>query len=88
MKPEIRFSRHSTRRMQLYRIDPKDMLDTILFALDRDEPEWGRHQIVNREFSEKYGYPLKVVFDMRADELVIITAYPLKRGTKNEDLLR
>ncbi len=35
-----------------------------------------------KEVVTKHGYPIKVVFSHEGKEIIIITAYPLKRGLR------
>ena len=42
----------------------------------------GVKEVLNRAMSEKYRYPLKVVYTRENDSIHIITVYPLKRGRK------
>jgi len=48
---------------------------------------YGKHDIINKELSEKYVYPIKIIFTAEADKLIIISVFPLKRGYKNENIL-
>jgi hypothetical protein len=75
----IEFSRHAKRRMQLYKIDKNDV-ESILYAfLSERDLGTGTYESVATEFAAKYGYPLKVVFSLEADKVIVITAYPLKK---------
>lgn len=76
---EIKFSRHADRRMRLYKIDEKDVKDTIEFIIIDKELIVGKHEEVNYNLKSKYGYPLKVVFVIGNDKIEVITAYPLKK---------
>ncbi len=69
-------SRHARSRMKLYKITSED----ILLAIREPElsDQEGENRIAVRQFDDKYGgYPLKVVY--RADTLMVVTVYPLKR---------
>lgn len=63
----------------------------ILSVIEHHNPRLdfskGKHEIIGETVSSQYGYPLKVVFSSEKAKLVVITAYPLKRGLKNEDSL-
>ena len=37
---------------------------------------------VDKAMSQKYGYPLKIAFSKENDKIVVITAYPLRRGRR------
>jgi hypothetical protein len=79
----VLFSRHARRRMQLYAIDEVDVVETIRSFQCEAEP--GKNEVVNKDLSVKYGYPLKVVFSREQDIVSVVTSYPLKRGRENED---
>jgi hypothetical protein len=73
--------------MQLYEIKEADVIETIRSFQMGTTWKPGRHEVLNRDLSAKYGHPLKVVFCREHDTILVITAYPLKRGRKNEDSL-
>ena len=76
---EIIFSRHAKRRMQLFKLEENDVMETInSYRMDRIVQS-GKHEVINRTLSEKYGYPLKVVFYQESDKIFVITAYPLRK---------
>jgi len=76
---EIKFSRHADRRMRLYKIDEKDVRNTIESIIIDKGLIVGRHEKINYDLKIKYGYPLKVVFVIENDRVEVITAYPLKK---------
>ncbi|MDP3259305.1 MAG: hypothetical protein Q8M34_01780 [Thermodesulfovibrionales bacterium] len=39
----------------------------------------GKNQTVGYELRKKYHYPLKIVFVVKNDNIMVITAYPLKK---------
>lgn len=71
---EIKFSRHARRRMQLYKILQEDVINTIKDFMANNRSVSGKKEIVNKELS------LKIVFSVERDKIVVITAYPLKKG--------
>lgn len=75
----IEFSRHAKRRMQLYKIEKKDVIDMVESYLVNTATIAERQEIVEKALPSKNRYPLKVVFSLKDDKIVIITAYPLKR---------
>ena len=75
----IDFSRHAKRRMQLYKIDEDDVKSTIETALSNRGETSGKYEEVNNELSEKYGYPLKIVFLIEGGRIIVLTAYPLRK---------
>ena len=79
---KIKFSRHAKRRMRLYNIDINDVMGTIKTYEPDTKHVIGVKEVLNRAMSEKYRYPLKVVYTRENDSIHIITVYPLKRGLK------
>ncbi len=65
--------------MCLYKIDEKDVRNTIESIIIDKGLIVGKHEEVNYDLKIKYGYPLKVVFVMENDRIEVITAYPLKK---------
>jgi hypothetical protein len=76
---KINFSRHSKRRMYLYKIDEKDVRNTIEAIIIDKRLIVGKHEEVNYDLKSKYRYPLKVVFVIENDTIEVITTYPLKK---------
>jgi len=64
--------------MLLYNIDESDVVETIrnsdLFIEGQNKIE-----VMNNEMAEKYGYPLKVVFTRKNDDVIVISAFPFIR---------
>ena len=44
------------------------------------DEEVGRHAVIQN--MEGNDYPVKIIYEVKTDETVLKTAYPLKRGTK------
>jgi len=65
--------------MQLYKIDEKDIIDMVESHIRNAAEIYERQEIVKSKLASTYNYPLKVVFSLEDDKVVIITAYPLKR---------
>jgi hypothetical protein len=74
----IIFSRHAKRRMLLYNIDESDVVETIRNS-DLDIEGQNKIEVVNKEMADKYGYPLKVVFTRKNDDVIVISAFPFIR---------
>ena len=74
----IRFSRHARRRMNLYKIDEKDVLDTIQNISLKGEAT-GKKEVINENLSLKYGHPLKVIFFWENDKITVVSVYPFIR---------
>jgi hypothetical protein len=74
---EIRFSRHSTRRANLYGISKS----TIISILKETEFSSGTHEIIQNVKS--FRHQLKIVVSVENDILTVITCYPLKKGLKS-----
>ena len=70
----IKFSRHAKRRIKLYHI-PESVIVDILREKDFSV---GHYEIV--QVVTGFMLPLKVVVDVTDDLILVITAYPLKRG--------
>ena len=76
---EYYFSRHAKRRAKLYNLDLDDIVE-ILGSLNlKDFENYKQNEIIDTRFSEKYGYPLKIIFQIEEMKIIIITNYPLKR---------
>ncbi len=76
----IRFSRHCRRRMQLYGIDEVDVRAVISKSAQVQPFSRGNGEIVDEELAQKYKYPLKIVFSVQADAIIVVTVYPLRKG--------
>ena len=70
----IKFSRHAKRRAKLYKI-PETMVEKILEGLGLTD---GEHEIIRNVSGFKY--PIKIVFAVENDIMIVITNYPLKKG--------
>jgi hypothetical protein len=70
----IKFSRHAKRRMKLYKIPERVIID-ILLQLEVSE---GLHEHI--EEIEGFKYPLKIVFSVQNEHKTVVTTYPLKKG--------
>ena len=79
---KIKISRHAKRRAKLYNI-PEPVIIDILKVKELSQ---GVHEII--ETVEGFKYPLKIVVTVEDDTITVITNYPLKKGRKNESLLR
>jgi len=79
---KIKISRHAKRRAKLYNI-PESVIIDILKVKELSQ---GVHEII--ETVEGFKYPLKIVVTVEDDTITVITNYPLKKGRKNEGLLR
>ena len=69
----VSFSRHARRRMQLYEISQ----DTVIDILPLSDVV-GRHTATRHLPGHKF--PVKVVYEVRAEETIVITAYPVKKA--------
>jgi len=72
------FTRHARRRMQLYNI-PQYFISNLL----EEEiilGQLGKQVIVKSVKGTQY--PIKIVFEVREKDIIIITVYPLKRGAQ------
>ncbi|MBW2635848.1 MAG: DUF4258 domain-containing protein [Deltaproteobacteria bacterium] len=80
---KVKISRHAKRRMKLYDISENDVY-RVIDQGKRGSTEDGK-TIFLGDFSNKFKYPLKVVAVWQDDLLLVVTAYPLKKGGKNEN---
>ncbi len=74
----MKFSRHARNNMRLYNISERDISKTIDLpeVSDRD----GIKTIAIKKIQSRFsGYPLKVVYEKRENELFIVTTCPLKK---------
>lgn len=76
---KITFSRHAKRRLQLYGINEEDIVNLMGNVLNKSN---GQYEIVDSKFTNKYKYPLKIIYAIKNHSVTIITAYPLKKGIK------
>jgi hypothetical protein len=75
----IKFSRHAKRRMSLYNISEDMVLGIVNRNIMSSDIRIGKHEIVE-QIEGKPVYPIKVVFSLEKNEIIVITAYPLKKG--------
>lgn len=74
----MRLSRHARNNIRLYGIKENEIVDTMELP-DFSEKE-GNKTIAVKKFLNRFsGYPLKVVYEKRGNDIFVITAYPLKR---------
>ena len=74
----MEISRHARNNMRLYKISEKDISKGIESA-DVEEKE-GYKLVALKQFENRFsGYPLKVIYERMANQLFIVTAYPLKK---------
>ena len=71
----IIFSRHAKRRMKLYQIPEKVIIDIV-----SNLTKQGKHELVTQ--IPEFDYPIKIICKVEGKEIIIITVYPLKRGLK------
>ncbi|NQT24935.1 DUF4258 domain-containing protein [candidate division KSB1 bacterium] len=79
MKKTIIFSRPAKRRMKLYDISEEDVIKLLDLAENVEETSV-------THIMPGYKYPIKVVFKEENGDIIVVTAYPLKRG-RNEDFV-
>lgn len=87
MKKDLKivFSRHAKRRLKLYKIEARDIVEKIQSGFNRqDKPIKNKLQfsvITNTKYS-KIKLPIKIIAIIDKFDVLIITAYPLKKGKK------
>ena len=79
----ITFSRHALRRMQLYKVEESDVVETINSTIAEEQVSGKKREIVNKELAKKYRFPLKVIFAQENDKILVITVYPLRKERKS-----
>jgi hypothetical protein len=77
----IKFSRHSKRRINLYNIREEDVINEIDKFLSNSNFKDGKMELIEK-ISTKNKFPLKIVFEKLKTEVIVITVYPLKKGKK------
>jgi len=75
----LRYSRHAKRRMALYGIDEEDVAQVVKRGKKGELTKPGRVSFT-WPVEGRFKYPLRVVGCEEGEDLLIITAYPLKRG--------
>jgi hypothetical protein len=82
MNKHIKYSRHARRRMNLYGLTQED----VSSVLEYQNPDFvfpqGKNEIISETKLSKHGYRIKIVFSCEGGEIVVITAYPLKKGLR------
>lgn len=76
---EYYFSRHAKRRAKLYNLDLDDIVEILGSSDLKNFENFIQNEIIDSRFSDKYGYPLKIIFRKEELKIIIITNYPLKR---------
>jgi hypothetical protein len=71
--------------MKLYGISEEDVLD-VLRSGKAERTKDGKNVFLSK-IQGKFSYPIKVISAYRDTTLVIVSAYPFKRRTKNESKL-
>jgi hypothetical protein len=71
---DIKISRHAKRRIKLYNI-PEEKIIQIITEVQQGR---GKQAVVKEVFD--YAYPVKIIFEVSDDRILVITCYPLKRG--------
>jgi len=74
----MRLSRHARNNLRLYGIEKREIEEVIQMP-EHTEQE-GRQHIAYKTFPERFGdKPLKVIYVIE-DEVIVITAYPLRKA--------
>ena len=71
----IRYSRNAKRRMKLYDISEKNVLELVEGVETK-----GKHTLVKN--IPGFKYPIKIIFDLDVNFITGISVYPLKRSYK------
>ncbi len=83
LNKNIEYSRHAKRRMKLYNISEESVLSIITQACSENAIEEGKHELISDNIFTEYGHPIKIVFSCEKNKIIVITAYPLKKGVKS-----
>ena len=75
----LRYSRHAKRRMALYALSEEDVGCVVREGKREDLAQPGRMSFTSH-LAARSKYPIKVVGLEQEEDLLIITAYPLKKG--------
>ncbi len=68
--------------MNLYNISEESVSAIIDQRLQDPGSGDGKYEVVENAFSEDHDYPIKVIFSKEKELVIVITAYPLKRGVE------
>ncbi|OHB94488.1 MAG: hypothetical protein A3E19_01240 [Planctomycetes bacterium RIFCSPHIGHO2_12_FULL_52_36] len=75
----MEFTRHARRRMRLYEISQEEVEEAVSKP-DKIDIESNR-KVVYKIFAQRFkGMPLKVVYVKEEGDVVILSAYPLKKS--------
>jgi uncharacterized protein YuzE len=77
---KIVISRHARRRLQLYSISEADVIQALRDRGATAKTTGTRGVILDETCADKYRFPLEIVFEIAQTEVIVITAYPLKKG--------
>ena len=80
IKRRIVYTRHARRRMKLYGITTQDIEEAIRSPDSKPKVERDRYAAYQVLGSKFKAIPLKVVYVIENDDLVILSAYPLKKS--------
>lgn len=47
-----------------------------------DKVGTGRIELVSKDLESVHGYPIKIVFSFEDQSIIVITAYPLRKGVQ------
>lgn len=77
-KRSMQISRHARNNMRLYEIQQED-IETAIQAPDKVEAE-GHYRAAYKAFPDRFrDKPLKVVYLAEGDEVIVVTAYPVRK---------
>ena len=75
----LKYSRHSKRRMALYGISEEDVAVVVKEGQKESLAQAGRVSFT-WALGGKFRFPIKVVGLERGSDILVITAYPLRKG--------
>jgi len=68
--------------MKLYNISEEDIINIIEHYKLQHGIAQGKQEVMSESVC-RYEYPVKVVFSYENDKILIVTAYPVKKGEKS-----
>ena len=69
--------------MKLYNLSEEAVSSVIEMQYPEAGFSDGEYEMIGTKMLTRYEYPIKVVFSYEKGQLIVITAYPLKRGVQN-----
>jgi len=68
--------------MKLYNLSEEEISSVIEDQYPGLGLSDGKYEVIGTKMLTRYGHPIKVIFSCKNGQLIVITAYPLKRGVQ------